>query len=274
MDRRGPIAHGPTRRRRVRAHPAIDTGTCQVRRRRRHRSGDRPRRHRHPAWRAGFRPAEGQGDRGRHRHRRHLHRQPVLDLPAPRQPAAAARGHVVRPAQRRRPADRGDRDRGHELRPRLPRPDRVQRGERHRHRPRHDLPVLHVQEVGLPRAGRAVPARATASVVPALAAGSAPGRFRRTPYSERVCAVSRPCRVSRSEASHPRRCAQRWPGTPPQAVTRARTAASAHGHQAGCAEGTPRTPGACAAPARPGRRRRPPWCGPGTGRARFPRGGR
>ncbi|HWG00538.1 MAG TPA: cytosine permease [Trebonia sp.] len=148
-----PLAKGRgahARRRGLRTLPAPGTRNRQVLRGRRPRLGRGSRRHRRAARPRRPRPADVQGHRRGCRHRGHIHRQPVLDVQGPGEPVAAARRGALRRAQPGRPADRRGRDRGHDLRARLPRPARVQRGERDRHRARDDLPLLRLQALGLP----------------------------------------------------------------------------------------------------------------------------
>ena len=98
----------------------------------------------------------------------HLPGLPVLDVQGAGEPVGAARGRAVLRAQRGGPAHRGGRDRPRDLRHGAARPARVQRGRASRHRPRHDLPVLRLPQVGVPRARDGVRSRAWRPTRPAF----------------------------------------------------------------------------------------------------------
>ena len=132
----------------------------QVRHRRRHRFRGRPGRHRGAAQRVPRRATGLQGRRGHPRDRRDLPGLPFLDVQGAREPVRQARGGALHRAQRGGPAHRRGRHRLRHLRARSARQDRVQRRLGARHRPRHDLPVLRLPQVGVPRAAAgAAPAR-------------------------------------------------------------------------------------------------------------------
>ena len=173
---KGDRAHGPTTCRPVRPCPAARSGTRQVRHSR------RPRHHHRPGRRGGAAQRLSRGTacvQGALHHRRdylHLPRQPVLDLQAPGQPAGTPRGAAVRRAERGRPGPRRAGDRGHYLRARPQGPARLQRGQLHRHRPRHRLPLVRVPQMGLPR-----PRAAAAPAAPGSVRGGRWGRQGRRP---------------------------------------------------------------------------------------------
>ncbi len=129
--------------------------------------------HRDRPWRRGRaarqvprRAAGGQGDLVTLATAVHLPGFPVLDVQGAGEPVGAARGRAVLRAQRGGPAHRGGRGRPGHVRHGAARLARVQRGVLHRHRARHDLPVLRVPQVGLPRPRRPRPGRTRCPIRP------------------------------------------------------------------------------------------------------------